>query len=205
MTFVRRIVEASRHRVSRFRTHISSPADVWLLARMLIWALVLPLLKHVLPLRHLARLAYREARGGGRLPERERQVVAFARWLSRPFSSPQADCLQRSLLIYLFLSEINASPHLIVGVRKGSEAVFVHAWVIAAGVPVGESEASLREFVPVVAFGAGGLPVPLSSFPDERGDAAVRSGTPLSARQELLSSADHSVGPPSSSGFAGSG
>jgi hypothetical protein len=57
--------------------------------------------------------------------------------------------------LYRFLSEAGAAPRLLVGVG-GADSVLGHAWVILDGEPVHETRASLEEWAPVLAFGAGG-------------------------------------------------
>ena len=159
-----------RSRLRTLLTYISSPSDVRLALRMIAWAFVLPVLKSVLPLPRLVRLVYKRGRSGARGARREQQIATLARWIYRPLTPVDGGCLQRSLLAYRFLSEADAKPQLLVGMRKEGNAVLGHAWLVVDGQPVGESWAALRGFVPVVAFGAGGLPRELP--------VAVRPNTP---------------------------
>ena len=151
-----------RLRLRTLCAHISSLSDVRLALRMVAWALVLPVLKFLLPLPRLVRLVYKRGRSGARKARREQQIATLARWIHRPLVPVDGGCLQRSLLAYRFLSEANAEPQLFVGMRREGNTVLGHAWVIVDGQPVGESWAALRGFVPVIAFGVGGLPEELS-------------------------------------------
>ena len=150
-----------RRGLSALRAHVSTPADVSLAVRMLGWALLLPALKSLLPLPRLVRLVYRGGRRA-RCEKREQQIASLTRWIHRPLVPRDRGCLQRSLLAYRFLSEADADPHLFVGVRKEGNIVLGHAWVVVDGQPIGESWAAVRGYVPVIAFGAGGLPRELS-------------------------------------------
>lgn len=136
---------------------ITGPRDAWLALRMLAWSLVLPLLKYVVPLPLLARLMW-SRRGGEPQPWREERVAALAARIARRRPLPNRDnCLERSLLIYRFLSRLNAEPRLIAGVRRGDAGVIGHVWVTVGGEPVGESLAALEQYAPIAVFGAAGV------------------------------------------------
>lgn len=133
--------------------------DASLALRMAAWSLVLPLLKRFVPLRTLVRLAW-AAGTGARASARERQVVRLSGALPRlRLPRREANCLDRSLLAYRFLAEANANPTLVVAVRRSEDSVVGHAWVTIDGRPVHESEAAVGEYVPLVEFGPGGLPL----------------------------------------------
>ena len=139
---------------------LTRPAgDGWLALRMAAWSVVLPLLRRVVPLRRLARVAW----AGGtsvRDPARERQIVRLSAALPRlRLRRGDANCLERGLLAYRFLAQASANPALVVAVRRGEAGVIGHAWTKVDGRPVHESEAALREFVTLVEFGPGGLAV----------------------------------------------
>ncbi len=139
---------------------ITSPLDMWLGIRMFAWSLVLPGLKFVVPLPLLARLMWSRGRSEPR-PGQEEKVVVLARGISRVRPLPHRDnCLEKSLLMYRFLSRLNADPRLVTGVRRGEEGVVGHVWVTVAGEPVGESPAELEQYAPVAVFGAGGVREP---------------------------------------------
>ena len=124
-----------------------------LLIRMGAWSLVLPVLKRILPLPTLVRLMSRTG-SEERSAEKEKQIVRSARRvyrLRRPGS-----CLERSLLAYRYLSNTNAEPQLVIGVRRDDRDVLAHAWVLVDGSPLYESSASLEPFVSVVEFAPDG-------------------------------------------------
>jgi hypothetical protein len=112
-------------------------------------------LKHIIPVQHLARLAWRPPADSAGPEVRDRiastvlRVGALAGW-------PDRDCLQRSLLLYRELSRLGAEPELVVGFRKDEERVTGHAWVRAGGRPIAEDEADLCAFVPTLRFGSHG-------------------------------------------------
>ena len=135
---------------------LRSPADLRLAARMLGWALVLPLLKCVVPLPRLAKLVRPAAPARPRDAARERRVVELAHHYYGRLSHPGTACLQRSLLVYRFLAEAGADPRLAVGLRKQQGEVVGHAWVTVGGELVGEPAESLRDFAPIFEAGGGG-------------------------------------------------
>ena len=69
-------------RLSPVVARLSSPADVVLAARIMMWACILPILKQILPIRPLVKLVWRAPR---LRPDaaREERVVTFARWACR--------------------------------------------------------------------------------------------------------------------------
>ena len=151
---------AVRRHIGTFRACVRSPGDLWLVARMSAWAVWLPLLKYLLPLPRLVRLAAAAPRRAARQREQEHKVVTLSRWIYAPVMRPDRGCLQRSLLAYRFLGEANASPRLLVGVRKDEGKVLAHAWVSVDGEPLGESPDWVGGFTAMLAFGADGRPQP---------------------------------------------
>ena len=149
----------SRTAVGRRRASRGGPrrmgrfATLSLLVRMGVWSLVLPVLKQLVPLPTLVRVMSRQARGA-RSAEVEMQIVRSARRVYRLRRS--GSCLERSLLAYRYLSDANADPRLVIGVRKADPDVIGHAWVLIDGAPLFESSASLEPFSPVVEFASGG-------------------------------------------------
>jgi hypothetical protein len=134
---------------------------------MAAWSMLLPLLKRVVPLRRLARVAW-SAKPGAREPARERQIVRLSGALPRlRLPRGEANCLERSVLAYRFLALANANPKLVIAVRRNGDDVVGHAWVTIDGRPVHESEAAVRDYVPLVEFGPGGLPVRDRAATDE--------------------------------------
>jgi hypothetical protein len=151
---------AVRRHLGTFRACVRTPADAWLLARMTAWAVWLPMLKYLLPLPKLVRLASAAPRGTGRRPEQEGKIIALSRWIYAPVFPADRGCLQRSLLAYRFLGEANAGPRLLVGVRKDAGKVLAHAWVSVDGEPRGEAPDWVAGFKAMLAFGADGRPQP---------------------------------------------
>lgn len=149
-------ISQARSRLRTLRAQLSSPVDAWLAVRIASWAMLLPALKLVMPLPRLVRLMYKQGRGGARQTEDEERIARFIDWVHRPLVRADEGCLQRSLLAYRFLSEVNADPRLHVGVQQRSGTVHGHAWVSVDGRPVGESSASLSAFVPMLTFGPEG-------------------------------------------------
>jgi len=124
-----------------------------LVIKMGAWSLVLPVLKHIVPLQRLVRLMSRPT-NGARAPETERKIVSWARRAYRLRRS--GTCLERSLLVYRYLTEASARPRLVVGMRRGERDLVGHAWVLVDGVPLYESNATLEPFLPIVEFASDG-------------------------------------------------
>jgi hypothetical protein len=135
---------------------LSSPRDLGLLLRMSAWRIVLPGLKFLVPLPKLVRLVAAPPRRSTRSPAEERRIVRSALLLYRDQSVLRDNCLERSLLTYRFLTRANASPRLVVGMRKGEAGMLGHAWVTVDGHPVQESAESVAEMTPMMSFGADG-------------------------------------------------
>jgi transglutaminase superfamily protein len=130
----------------------STPATTWLVMRMLGWSVVLPGLKHVLPLRVLVRVMWSRPRGGRR-PDRERVIIFAAQRIFRlrPFLR-RDNCLERSLLAYRYLSAAGADPRLIVGMEKSDDAYAGHAWVLVDDSPVLDVHGTLDRYVILTEF-----------------------------------------------------
>ena len=144
-------------RLARVAARFTSPLDVWLGARIMAWACVLPILKQILPIRPLVKLVWRRPRLEPDLA-REERVVTFARWACRLTRwKSGGNCLERGLIAYRFLLEGGAAPTLMIGMARGARAEIIgHAWVLLNGTPAGESAASVSEFVPALIFGPDG-------------------------------------------------
>ena len=110
------------------------------------------LLKHLVPLRLLARWAWCRP-GGSRDRAVERRLQRRVIRLSQLVGLPDRDCLQRSLLLYRALSRAGANPMLVIGFDRMNGRIFGHAWVVVDGHAVIESETDLLRFSPVLAFG----------------------------------------------------
>lgn len=130
-----------------------------LIVRLVFASLALGLLKHVVPLRRLARWAWRApARTPAAIPTTE--LVGRVLQAGRISGTPDRDCVQRSLLLYRELSKAGLDPTLTVGVRRDPDRVRGHAWVEVHGRVVTESAAELGRFTPIVRFGREGAVIP---------------------------------------------
>jgi hypothetical protein len=90
--------------------------------------------------------------GAGSAHRRPWRSACTARGL-RP---DQGRCLQRSLLLYRFLSENSAAPPARHRREPNGGRVEGHAWVLVDDAPVGEPPSIARAFVPVAVFGHAG-------------------------------------------------
>jgi hypothetical protein len=148
-----RFVATLSRRTSLTFSLLTSPADAWLVLRMAGWRLVLPLLKGRLPLTRLVRLMWRGERARPVTAAREARVAELARVVYRSeHVSRRGNCLERSLVLYRYLSAAGADPHLVVGIRSGEAPVRGHAWVTVRGEPVEEPPQSLEGLTRVVSF-----------------------------------------------------
>jgi hypothetical protein len=131
--------------------------------RVLGWALVLPLMKRLVPVRSLARVVHRAPTRQFRDPILEDQIITFARWGARLVRwAAGGNCLERGLIAYRYLGAAAADPTLVVGLeREGGGALTGHAWVVVDGRPAGEAPGSLDRYTPVFAFGPDGALMPL--------------------------------------------
>jgi hypothetical protein len=130
-------------------------------------------MKHLLPLRWLVRLAWQYP-VGRRDQEVERRAAANVWRLSQLAGLSDHDCLQRSLVLYRLLSRAAANPTLVVGLRRSDGCVEGHVWVIVDGHAVSEPDPGLLHFWPVLVFGWRGKL--LESAPGRATDA-LHSGT----------------------------
>lgn len=156
--------------LGRLASELTSPADVWLGVRVLGWALVLPVLKQVLPIRSLAGAVRAYRPRATRDVALEARIVTFARWAARIIRwRDGGNCLERGLLAYRFLGLAGAHPQLVVGLdREQAGDLIGHAWVVLDGRVVGEPSDSLVRYTPVFAFDADGRLVPVPSEPAVR-------------------------------------
>ena len=121
---------------------------------------LLGLLKHLVPLRWLAKWTWCETTGPrDRLAER--RLTANVLRLSKLLRIADRDCLQRSLLLYRLLSAVGADPELVVGLREQDGKIIGHAWVLVDDMSIVEPESDLVRFSPVLRFGARGALLPL--------------------------------------------
>ena len=137
-------------RLQRIHTVVSGPRELILSGQMLAWAGMLPVLKRTLPLARLVTLMVPRHRSAPD-PKRTQDVVTLARWMYRT-RALRDNCLERSLITYRYLPAGNENSLLVLGVRKGDDGPPGHAWLVVNGVPVHDSEETLEQLVPVVAF-----------------------------------------------------
>jgi hypothetical protein len=148
-----RFAAAASRRTRLAASLLKSPADAWLAFRMAGWRLVLPLLKRRLPLGRLVRLMWKGAGARPVTAVREARIAELARvvYRSEHVSRP-GNCLERSLVLYRYLSAAGADPQLVVGIRSGEAAVRGHAWVTVRGEPIEEAPSSLEGLTRLVSF-----------------------------------------------------
>jgi len=117
------------------------------------WRLVLPALKRMLPLDTLASAMRTRP---GRRSEEER-VVRLASWVygSRPLTGGD-NCLERSLLLYRYLSRTDPDARLVVGFRHSGQAVEGHAGVAVGNRPMAADTDERGPYAPLVSFGRHG-------------------------------------------------
>lgn len=144
--------------IARVLSRFTGPADVVLAVRVLGWAMVLPILKHIVPVRSLAAMMHRAAGDRPRDAAREERIVTFARWSARLMRwRSGGNCLERGLVAYRYLSAAGANPTLVVGLGRADRGAIVgHAWVLVDGRPAGESPSAISEYTPVFAFAGDG-------------------------------------------------
>ena len=149
--------------IGKLRTYVQTPRDVSLLIRMGLWSTALHALKYAAPLPLLVRLMRLPPSGTNKTPgdaDRAREKIAtLARWACRATQwSRRGRCLEQGLVTYRYLSQLNAEPYLMVGVRSedGARGSRGHAWVEAGGRVIGEDGESVAPFTRVFAFDPNG-------------------------------------------------
>ena len=132
-------------------------SDARLLARAFGWRLVLPILKHTVPLRTLARWmsATPAASPEPSAVVRRVRVEAVRHLLAQGGRLViSGNCLERSLVLSRLLGEAGAAPRLVMGVNREGTTVGGHAWIELDGEPL--ADATTDRFLPVMVFGADG-------------------------------------------------
>lgn len=179
-----------RSRSGRIRAQFTSVGDVGLALRVFGWALVLPVLKQLVPIRSLARVMHvapsnsfnhRRHASNPRDPVLETRILTFARWGARLIRwRSGGNCLERGLIAFRYLGAAGANPTLVVGLGPDDRGGMIgHAWVLVDGRPAGESEASLAVYTPVFAFATDGT---LVDAPDGARGAAPSDPPPRTAQ-----------------------
>jgi hypothetical protein len=122
---------------------------------MSLWAILVPVLKRFVPLPKVARMMWADRRTRKADSDRQRRIVRTARSVvrARPLSGDE-NCLDRSLVLYRFLSMERLDPRLVLGVRLGPEGATGHAWVTVDDRPV--VEACTPDFAPIAIIGPAG-------------------------------------------------
>jgi hypothetical protein len=144
-----------RHRAGLVGRLLASPRDTWLLIRMAGWALVVPVLKFVLPLPRLVRLVtprWRRRRTGA-----DQRVLRLTSLLYGTGAFRLSDnCLERSLVTFRYLVAADVAPTLVVGMRGEENGYLGHAWVTVGDELVHDPPSLVATLSPIVAFTADG-------------------------------------------------
>jgi hypothetical protein len=129
------------------------------LARLVPLYLALGVLKHVVPLKTLARMTWREP-ARTFTPSQYTQAAGRVAKVRRLFGRFDDDCLQTSLLLFRELSHLGADPILAIGFRRSDGRVAGHAWVTVDDVPIGDTRPQSAEFALACRFGRLGSVIP---------------------------------------------
>jgi transglutaminase superfamily protein len=127
-------------------------ADVPLLARMILWRGLLPVLRRAVATDRLVRLTA-SPRQRQRDAAREALVLASA---GRLWRRSEGTCLERSLAVYAELGRCGSSPHLILAMAREADELVGHAWVENGGRAVLEREDPRAIYVAVLEYDATG-------------------------------------------------
>jgi hypothetical protein len=143
---------------------------------MLAWAMILPVLKRILPISFLARLMW--SRFDERKKKQEEKIKILVNTLYGGFNIGNR-CLERSLLVYHYLSMNCVNCRLVIGMRKNSDSWIGHAWVLVDGEPFGETQEKLDEFTPMFEFGDRGCRI-------EQGGSNLKNDLEVLLKNTLL-------------------
>jgi hypothetical protein len=129
--------------------------DPLMVAQLTIWRISLPLLKRALSTSSLVDLMaspparpLADANRRARIADITNAMATGGRVLV------STNCLERSLVLYRLLSQADANPVLVLGLRGNGASGSGHAWVELNGEPLGQQEGDT--YVPIVAFGRHG-------------------------------------------------
>jgi hypothetical protein len=128
--------------------------DPVLFGRALLWRLVLPPLKYMTPLPVLVRFMSLTPRPGSLHTTRVQRLRAIRSLLDGGRVVISANCLERSLVLFRFLSEVGAAPELVMGVSRTSARVAGHTWIEVEGHVL--ADATTEAFAPMLIFGPEG-------------------------------------------------
>ena len=145
-----------KRRFQRVAQIISHPHDAWLVIRLVAWSFVLPLLKRMIPLKKLAPWMWSR---GGKSTDRdlEQKIAAVVRWIYIFIFPNEKSCLERSLLLYRFLSGCKREPCMVTGMRRTEDGKWKgHAWIEIDGIPFEEATTHTQDFRALILFGPEG-------------------------------------------------
>jgi Transglutaminase-like superfamily len=143
-----------RRRFRTLRAHVRSPSDALLALRLFGWRVALAPLKRTVPVPKLVRLM---ASSPGHPPRDTDRIVELVDWIYAPRRDVDlGNCLDRSLVLYRFLSRDEPGRRLVLGIRQESGALEGHAWVTAGDRAIGVTSGSGGDFVPLATFDAEG-------------------------------------------------
>jgi len=112
-------------------------ADVWLVSRITLWAVMSPVLYRILPLPSFVQLMTPSAPEKQLTPElldRGARISSFVSFVAgRKKERIGRMCLWRSILQYRFLRQAGIPAVFCVGVRKSGRDMEGHAWVEVEG------------------------------------------------------------------------
>jgi hypothetical protein len=134
--------------------------DRRLAVRMVAWRIVLPILRRTVPVRTLVRWMTPDRSAASGVDARRQRLEIIRYFLARGGRALiSTNCLERSLLLYKILAEVDAAPRLVLGVARDQAGVDGHAWVEIDGQALGD--ATTGRFVAVMLFEAGATGRPL--------------------------------------------
>jgi Transglutaminase-like superfamily len=130
--------------------------------RLWIWAALLRPLKYLLPLDSLVRLAHvRVVANAPRSREFEHALEGYLASTDRFPRRAPGNCLERSLGAYRLLCAANASPTLMVGLKRSTASqVQGHVWVVVDGRALAERPENVSTYTTIVAFDSHGRQEP---------------------------------------------
>jgi hypothetical protein len=144
-------------RKQRLLQLLCSPSDLWLMIRIMGWALILPILKRIFPLRTLAKFLWSAPKIPDRNFDQEQKIATVIRWIYVFVFSNEKSCIQRSLILYRYLSLSHSNPQLYTGIRREKNDWKGHAWILVDGKPFGDFDSHLEDFRPLLSFGEHGV------------------------------------------------
>jgi hypothetical protein len=132
-------------RLSRIRSHFTSPLDVLWFAQIAFLIMVLPVMLRAMSLPSvLRRLTPRHSPRVGYVPDKEK-IARYTDWILRHrLGGYQPNCLKRSLVLYHFLRKSGLEVDIHLGLRRLNDQCATelnrqsidfqgHAWLTANG------------------------------------------------------------------------